>query len=252
MTQDSLRAMVRDMVEEYARPREAPATQPAEQPLSREEMRSLIRESVRDEIDRLRPMQATQPAQPAQGGTRDTVIYVPADTTLLVSVRRQDQGPVGMEPRWSAETASGYTGFGFGDATQGLLGARVSMRTPWRSLPNLFVVPELAFGFGDGTTTSLFAANAQYRLGRMDGGDELGRINPYVGLGVGFLNFSDAIGGHDSGLDLVLNPSVGVIAGVPTLGNILGSGASQLFVEYQGVDMFDLSRFLVGLQWSMR
>jgi hypothetical protein len=74
----------------------------------------------------------------------------------------------------------------------------------------------------------------------------LTRIAPHVGMGLGLLNFTDPVGSHD-GLDAVLNLGYGATV---DLWSRDGAPGPALLVEHQGVQLFDINRFLLGLSWQ--
>ena len=182
-----------------------------------QEIERIVNEQVRREVERSmteREAAATPEPQPAATATRTTT-------------------PLSLQ-NWSA-----YTGATLSSGTQWVVGARANLGTFLQALPALRLVPEIAFGFGSGGTSTLLAANAQYWP------FQLGNVSPYVAAGLGLMNFGDGVAGRD-GWDLVVNPAIGAawnVAGSPL-------GAAQLFAEYQGVDFFDVSRLNAGLRWS--
>ena len=213
------------------------AGQPAVQrPLTSEEISAL----VRDELARDRAMRESETRDPARMPTPSTV----APTS--VPDREPTAQPATNVNRFS--DASLYSGFTFSGGGQALLGARVDAGQLTPALQGVRLVPELAFGFGNGATSTYVAANAQYEF-RGFATEAVGRIRPRLGLGLGLLNFSDRIGGRD-GLDIVITPSYGVSIELPALRNGLGAiGTPSLIVEHQGIGMFDVNRLLVGLTW---
>ena len=185
-----------------------------------QEIERIVTEQVRREMERVRTeeraeAQAVPAAQPPTASRTTVGQFTPQ--------------------AWSA-----YGGATVSEGGQAVLGARVNLGPFLAAVPALDLVPEVAVGFGSGGTSTLLAANAQYWFGR------LGTLQPYVGAGLGLMNFSDEVGSRD-GLDLVVNPSVGsawTFGGSPLL------RAAQFFVEYQGLDWFDLSRVNAGLRWD--
>ena len=93
-------------------------------------------------------------------------------------------------------------------------------------------MPEVAVGFGEGSTSLLAAANLQYTLG----GLFFSGLSPYVSAGLGVLSRDGTKGVVDVGLGLAADVDRS------PFGRTVG------FVEYQGVKLFDESRVLVGLR----
>lgn len=184
-----------------------------------QEIERVVADQVRREVERLRlDERQVVPVAP--------VVSQPAPARTTTTIR--------------LEALSAYGGATVGDGAQLLLGARLNLGSFLAAMPNLALVPELAFGFGGGGTSTLVAANAQYWFGR------LGTVRPYVGAGVGVLDFSDEVAGND-GLSFVVNPAAGAAW---TLGGGSPLGATQLFAEYQGVDLFEIHRLNAGLRWD--
>lgn len=176
--------------------------------------------------------------QPTVIVRQDTVRADSANVTTVTTVRTEVESRIAP---W-ARAFYGYSGVATRGGTQFILGARVDLGSLFRNFTAVALVPELALGFGAGATTSLFAANAQLRIAR------IWDVAPYVTLGVGLLNHTAPIEGRE-GVDVVLNPGVGTQLTFPSVRNTLGLGSAGMFVEYQGVDWFDVSRLLAGLTW---
>lgn len=169
---------------------------------------------------------------------QDTVRADSANVTTVTTVTAEVES---RTTPW-ARAFYGYSGVGTSGATQFILGARADLGSLFRNFTAVALVPELALGFGAGATTSLFAANAQLRIAR------LWDVAPYVSLGVGLLNHTAPIEGRE-GVDVVLNPGIGAQLTFPDVRNTLGLGSAGMFVEYQGIAWFDVSRLLAGLTW---
>ena len=132
-----------------------------------------------------------------------------------------------------------YSGATLSSGTQALVGLRLDFGVVSPRVPGFRLVPELAFGFGGGGTTSYIAANAMYEVGPFF------RVRPRVSLGGGLLNYSSTVGGR-SGTDLVLTPAYGFSLPLSGFRGIAGR-TPELVVEHQGVDLFDVNRLVVGL-----
>lgn len=222
----------------------------AEQSQAQHEMlRSLIREEMapqRTDADAISAEVARGLGEPQRPAAPEPTVIVRQDTvradsagvTTVTTVRAEVESRTAP---W-ARAFYGYSGVGTRGGTQFVLGARVDRGSLFRNFTAVALVPELALGFGAGATTSLFAANAQLRITR------LWDVAPYVSLGVGLLNHTEPIEGRE-GVDVVLNPGIGAQLTFPGVRNTLGLGSAGMFVEYQGVAWFDVSRLLAGLTW---
>lgn len=202
----------------------AAPTQPAQPALTAEQIRAIVREEAE------RQRRANPPAP--------TVVTTPAPA--VVETRTVESRPV-PAPYFSNGIQTGllYSGATINDGGQLLLGGRLDLGSISPNWAALHLVPELAFGFGNGGTSTYLAANAMYEFG------QIARVRPRVSLGAGLLNFSSRVGSR-SGLDVVVTPSYGV--SIP-FGRLRSVGTPELVVEHQGVSFFDLNRLIVALAW---
>jgi len=134
-----------------------------------------------------------------------------------------------------------YAGMSF-DEWQTVFGGRLDFGPVNPNWQSVHLEPEVALGFFSNATTVLGAANLQYRFpGATLGGN---RFRLFVEGGAGVMYFSEELGRYDNGFEAVLNFGVG-----STINLNKGEGIRpQLFVEYQGVDLFKLNRLLVGIR----
>jgi len=130
--------------------------------------------------------------------------------------------------QWRAQTTEPYLGVQLHDQTQFLLGVRASMGT-LTSVP-VEVIPELAFGFGEGDTSLLLGLNGRYSF---DLGRER-RYAPYLQLGAALTNQRL----------LSINPAYGLKFDVASdnSGNPI-----RIFIEHQGIQMYRDHRILAGI-----
>ncbi|HEV2130625.1 MAG TPA: hypothetical protein VGR27_05960, partial [Longimicrobiaceae bacterium] len=195
-------------------------------------MDALVERRMREELERQRRIEGVGPAPAAEQAVvpRGTTPAAPASvpppvdpSPTAASVRR----PLTLDP----ERTRAFTGVSFADP-QALLGARLNFGPITSSMP-LDLVPEVTFGFGDGTSL-LLAGNLQYEAGPLTRGTLL---TPYVNGGLGLLTSEG----------LVLNLGYGVSAdlGRSALGSVTG------FAEHQGIDLYDLHRLLLGVRVRM-
>jgi hypothetical protein len=200
---------------------EAPA--PAARQVSADEVRAIVREELTRE-DRARAV-VVSPA-------------VPAGTTVV-------QTTVQPRPFYNGTGVQGgllYSGATVSGGAQLLTGGRLDFGAVAPGLRAIRLVPELAFGFGEGGTSTYLAANALYEVG------PIFRVRPRVSLGAGLLNFSSPVGAHD-GLDLVVTPAYGASLPFRPFRGFGGGRTPELLVEHQGVGVFDLNRVIVGIGW---
>ncbi len=193
--------------------------------------------------DRVRAALAERDARQPVRSESPTVVVVGSDTARLLT--EEPERPVFT--RFEPQTWGGYSGFTVNDGSQFVLGGRMDLGAVSTGLQEVDLIPELALGVGSGATSLLIGANARYRFGGFQV-DRLGLVRPYGSLGLGFLNFSSDVHGRD-GLDLVINAAYGVTAEVPGLRGFANSGASEVFLEHQGIGFFGLNRLLAGLTW---
>jgi hypothetical protein len=140
-----------------------------------------------------------------------------------------------------------YSGGTLTSGRQALLGLRMDVGSLNRNYPSFRLVPELALGFGGGGRSTMLAGNVQYRFPSFHLASLPG-IAPHVAAGLGLLDFSDRVGSHD-GFEAVLNLGYGATVDLWPRGD--GAGPA-LLVEHQGIDVYDISRLLVGLTWRFR
>jgi hypothetical protein len=140
--------------------------------------------------------------------------------------------PVAERHRLYPRSTRPYTGAGFGGGTQFLFGGRVDLGRFDPYIP-LNVVPEAALGFGGEATSFLLAANVQFDFLPPDA---FTRFAPYVTSGISVWHH----GRTDLGLNLGYGVSV-LAVNVPT-------GPLRIFLEHQGVGLFDRNRLLLGMQ----
>lgn len=186
-----------------------------------------------------RQLQQTQARQAEQ----PTVVTAPAAAPVVVErVNRYDI--IGSDARGGLMV---YTGATVNGGAQLLIGGRFDLGSFSGINSNLHFAPEIAFGAGSGGRSTMVVANAQYMFRKMRLG-QTRTIQPHALAGVGFLNFSDRVGSRD-GLQGVINLGYG--ASIPLMKNPGTRAAPVLTFEHQGVDFFQLNRFLVGLSWRM-
>jgi len=167
---------------------------------------NLVRDAVRQE---LRAMGVQPGVQPRPGVVAP--VYVEAETM-----------------RWSFGSMEPYTGIQVHEDLQFLLGLRAEVESA--RMGPLQVVPEVAFGFGEGGTSLLLGVNG--RLAWDLGGDR--NYTPYGQLGVALTNQRL----------LSVNAGYGVQF---DLGLRADGRRTRMFVEHQGLQLYRDHRFLVGV-----
>jgi hypothetical protein len=210
----------------------------------REIVRRIIREEMQREavaradferrlIDRVEDVVARRMAREAER-------FVPARPGLAPSP------PAPRERRrWFPTEAIGYTGANFVHPGQFVLGTRADLGSIGRS--PLRIVPELATGFGGGTTSIMLALNTQFRFPELPVPYTAG-VAPHVGLGGGYLRFTSEVRDrprHEG----VINLGYGASLLVPRQRGWLAAAPDEAFIEHQGIDIYDLQRILVGARW---
>ena len=182
--------------------------------MSREELAALIRDAVRQELR----------AMGIQQGDRAPVVVMPGGATPTPDVQMAGEGF-----QWNAGSVEPYSGLQLRQDVQLLLGVRASMGFLRPNVP-LEVIPELAFGFGEGDMSLLLGLNGRYSF-------ELGgerRYAPYLQLGAALTNQRL----------LSINPAYGVKFDVASddQGNPI-----RIFIEHQGLQLYDDHRILAGI-----
>lgn len=239
---------------------EAPKTAPGVSSSEEAMMRDAIRETLRQEMTKAR--------QEWLSGEADSLQMYDKDLQLLES-RLRERMDAQVEDRVQEELArrgvvsesgrtvtvappvtvvteqsggrgfvfrgvQGYTGVNVDEPNQWILGGRVLLQREGGSWP-IYYVPELAFGFFDGTSI-LLGINVLWDLGHYV---EVDGVRPYVSGGAGLLFFNEKTDDRDKN-EGVLNVSYGVSKDF---------GSWTGFVEHQGVDLYSLHRINVGIGW---
>ena len=206
------------------------------------------------------PIIITQPAQPFQAvesGSPSTVVIRP-DTQFVVI--RDSTGREGVSLPISTPDISvapekkdfidlrptGYIGFGLEKPKQFILGGRLDIGPITAKEKRLRLVPEFALGLGGGGISVMAVMNAEYGITNIKTGNYT--IVPYARMGFGVLGFGGDIEGRDT--EGVLNFTYGISIDPRKNGVFRGLGNPAFIAEHQIIDLFDLNRIVIGLQWS--
>lgn len=176
-----------------------------------------------DEMQRLEVERRNAAPSPANVPTPTVV------TDSSVEVERASTPVFQRLGRTSTRDLRPFLGFGGDDDVQAVASLRADLG-PLSPGSAFRFAPELALGFGGGSTSVLALANVQYPFGSIGGS---AAIRPYVTLGGGI--FSPSV--------LAVNTAVGASF-------VVGStGRSPLytFVEVQGLNLFDYTRLMFGI-----
>ena len=102
---------------------------------------------------------------------------------------------------------------------------------------------EAAIGFLSGTTALIQGLGLYHFQLRNP------EIQPYAGLGLGLLVKSGLE--EQDGSTFAVTPVLGVTFYSPGASRLFGRYAQGYFIEYQGVDLFGISRIIAGLRWGI-
>jgi hypothetical protein len=180
----------------------------------------IVRGIVREE---LRSM-GVQPGAPAVAPPAAPPVAEPA-------ARDPDAGF--LEAR-SVTRLAPYSGLQLSSPTQLLAGMRVGLGDVSSAIP-VELVPEIAFGVGEGDPSLLLALNG--RFGWQVGGSR--SLEPYLIGGVGLTNRRFLSVNLGYGAALNVNPPGGI-------------EPLRLFIEHQGIGFYDEHRLLVGVSLPRR
>jgi hypothetical protein len=133
-----------------------------------------------------------------------------------------------------------YAGGNLDRPRQFVVGIRTDLGPLSASRPALRLVPEAAIGFGEATNSVMIAGHFQYDLDTVTLRGT--SIIPYGYAGPGFLFLGDPPRGRAK-TEAVLNFGYGIVVPVPNRGP-----RPRVFIEHQGVDLFDLNRLIIGLR----
>ena len=156
-----------------------------------------------------------------------------APTTETVVIDRNSRPACQRLQQVRSSDLRPYVGLGLDDGDmQFVAGLRADLG-PLNPSSGWHFVPELAIGVGEGNTSVLAMANAQFAFGALGGSNA---VRPYVTLGAGV--FSPTV--------LGVNTALGASFAV----NGAGSKPLYMNVELQGINIFRQTRILVGLSRS--
>jgi hypothetical protein len=148
-------------------------------------------------------------------------------STLLAGLLLAVAPARGQQPDSTSGTRSSWVAYaGYGEGSHFLAGAQLLLRTP---VPAITLVPEAAIAHG----ASLLAGAGLHLA------PAAGRVRPYAGLSLGY--FWE---GND-------DDATNAVVFTPKAGLLIDSRKLRLMLEYQGVDWFEQSRFLVGGRWPL-
>ncbi|HEX2078238.1 MAG TPA: hypothetical protein VHG08_11035 [Longimicrobium sp.] len=214
------------------------------------DLEPVLRQLLAAEREQLREMVRLELARSGGALTPEAERRLVEELEARLALRLRDEvdrvapGPAapqtpGFAPRLRAWRA--YVGGNLDRPRQVVGGARVDLGPLDARRPALRVVPELAVGAGAGGASVLMAGNLQYEFPvfRLGGAP----VQPYAYGGAGLFYLSDPPRGR-ANWEAVLNFGYG--AAVPVPGR---SGGPRLFLEHQGIDLFDLNRLLIGLRF---
>jgi hypothetical protein len=203
------------------------------------EERSELRDLVRDELQRIG----------AAGLTPEAEQRLLENLEARVALRVQDRvggpdsvarpGRQGFSPRVAGWR--GYLGGNLDRPRQFILGGRLDLGPLNPRNPALRVLPELAIGGGDGGVSVHLAGNLQYDFSSVQLGGA--PFQPYAYGGLGFLVMTDPAPGRAE-REAVLNLGYGATFPMPWR-----DGGPRMFLEHQGIDLFDLNRLLIGVRF---
>jgi hypothetical protein len=194
----------------------------------REEMEILRRQisaDLRDEV-------ARRPLLPAPGPARPGVPRPAAPPPAGVRI---------------GSDAFLFSGASLPAPIQLLLGARYDAGPASARLPALRLMPELSAGVGDGGAAVMVAANLVYGIPAL----ALARtaIRPHVSLGMGILGTIGNVVGYGRA-EGVLNFGYGLTVEPEPRSRFALPPGVGIFIEHQGVDLFDNHRLLLGVRRS--
>lgn len=187
-------------------------------------------EAMQNELQRR--MDEMQRMEVERRNPNPTTTIVPTPTVVTDSSVEVDRANTPVFQRLGRTTTRDlrpFVGFGGDDDIQAVASLRADLG-PLSPGSGFRFAPELALGFGGGSTSVLALANVQYPFGSIGGS---AAIRPYVTLGGGI--FSPSV--------LAVNTAVGASF-------VLGSmdrSPLYTFVEVQGLNLFDYTRLMFGI-----
>lgn len=207
------------------------------------EQREQMRDLIRDEVARLGAAGLTA------GEEARLLELLEARLTLRMRDELARGGQPGAAPAAEAEERGfrprlgawwPYVGGNLDRPRQFLMGVRVDLGPLNPSRPALRLVPEASIGLGEAAGSVLIAGNVQYDLDTISLRGTA--IRPYAYAGPGFLFLGDPPRGR-ARTEAVLDVGYGLVVPVPNRGP-----RPRVFIEHQGIDLFDLNRLIIGLR----
>jgi hypothetical protein len=144
---------------------------------------------------------------------------------------------------WFPADVRAYTGGNVNEPVQALVGVRAGLGT--LTPQGLRFVPEFAAGLGDALSFML-AGNVLYAFQPVRVFEQ--PVVPHLMAGAGLLVWSGAV--DRARQEGVLNFAYGLSFEVTQAGDYREGGRIHVFVEHQGIDLYDLHRLLLGLRWT--
>jgi hypothetical protein len=210
-----------------------------ERGVSEEELRRVVREEVdamrSDGVSmealmlQLRELETRLQArldQVASGGALD-----PQPRVVTAQVQARNEPSVSRRSR----ELRPYAGLSFGDASQLVVGIAADLG-PLNAGSAFNILPQFAFGIGEGRPTYLANVSLEYRLNEFALGDRV-ELTPLVSAG------PSVVRQDDTRVTLTTFFGTGLRLLAPD-----GSERIDLFTGFQGVDLLDDGRWLLGLR----
>jgi len=168
--------------------------------------------------------------QPQRAGTPPTVTMVTPPSNIVVDTSRANVPVFQRFGQTRRSDLQPYLGLGINDGDAQVIGGVRADLGPISPNSGFNFVPELAVGIGSGPLSVLAMANVQYKFDAIGGNSN---FRPYATVGGG-----------------IFSPSVlGINTAIGSSFVLRGDTESPLLlnVELQGINLFNHTRFLVGL-----
>lgn len=212
--------------------------------------RAELREMVRREVGQAAPGLTPEAERRLLDRIEAAVAFRVRDEIARAGLQGDTTLPRTVAPAPPADTATTrfqprlrgmrpYAGGNLDRPRQFIGGLRLDLGPFDAARPQVRLIPEASLGVGQGGTSVMLTANVAYEATPLSIRGT--SVQPYGYGGAGFLFFGRAQARRPQ-REAVVNLGYGIFIPIP-------NHSAELFVEHQGIDLFDLNRVLFGVRF---